>query len=319
MARVLPDHDLCGAARAVGAGEEHAVLEVDLVVERLEGPDVAVRQHQHHAARIRQPVGFHRRVQMEAQRIIGLVVADPRVRRGRNRVLAVEPCAVGRSHQHAAMDQAEALDVAIMRGRQQFAVADHLAEILHAVRPGDDRRALQELLHRRHLDELAGRGLMIGQRRMRRGAARKGAPVVAAGRRHAAIDDDAARARGHLEGEAAGMGICADIRRRRRTGVDDDGHLSGVETLETGMRHACHRRAVGVVIGKQGRDQVGRRAAHAVEHRHRTVTMAKKAQHRHHAVDGVEQRRRRRDVARGKGLPQRQQVDQELDEGARIA
>src|SRR4051812_10520778 len=48
--RILLDHDLRRAARAVIAGEENAVLQLDLVVQRLEGPDVAVGQHQHHAA-----------------------------------------------------------------------------------------------------------------------------------------------------------------------------------------------------------------------------------------------------------------------------
>src|SRR6478609_9326022 len=61
LPRILPDHDLRGAARAVIAGQEHAVLEVDLVVERLEGPDVAVRQHQHDATGIRQPARLHGR------------------------------------------------------------------------------------------------------------------------------------------------------------------------------------------------------------------------------------------------------------------
>src|SRR4051794_12017145 len=42
-ARILPDHDLGGAAGAVIAGQEYAVFEIDLVVERLERPDVAVR------------------------------------------------------------------------------------------------------------------------------------------------------------------------------------------------------------------------------------------------------------------------------------
>src|ERR1700738_5555802 len=44
VAGILPDHDLGGAARAVVAGQEHAVFQLDLVVERLEGPDVAGRQ-----------------------------------------------------------------------------------------------------------------------------------------------------------------------------------------------------------------------------------------------------------------------------------
>ena len=70
--RILPDHDLGGAAGAVIAGQEHAVFQLDLVVERLEGPDVAVRQHQHHAAGVAEPARLHRRVQMKPQRIIGV-------------------------------------------------------------------------------------------------------------------------------------------------------------------------------------------------------------------------------------------------------
>ena len=81
LPRILPDHDLRGAARAVIAGQEHAVLEVDLVVERLEGPDVAVGQHQHDAAGVGQAARLHRRMQMKAQRKVGLVALDARARR----------------------------------------------------------------------------------------------------------------------------------------------------------------------------------------------------------------------------------------------
>src|SRR5918999_1934222 len=58
VAGILADHDLGSAARAVIAGQKHAVLEIDLVVERLEGPDVAVRQYQHDAARIAEAAGL---------------------------------------------------------------------------------------------------------------------------------------------------------------------------------------------------------------------------------------------------------------------
>ena len=69
--RILPDHDLGGAARAVIAGQKHAVLEVDLVVQRLEGPDVAVRQYQHDAARVAEAARLHRGMQMKPQGKIG--------------------------------------------------------------------------------------------------------------------------------------------------------------------------------------------------------------------------------------------------------
>ena len=102
-------------------------------------------------------------------------------------------------------------------------------------------------------------------------------------------------------------------------GIHDHRHRAGIEPLKAGMRHVRHRRAVGVVIGEQRRQQIGRRAAHAVEQRKAAVAVAEEAQHRHHAVDRVQQRRRRRDVAGGEGLPQRQQVDQQFDQRAGIA
>ncbi|MBK9081505.1 MAG: hypothetical protein IPL88_05210 [Rhizobiales bacterium] len=47
--------------------------------------------------------------------------------------------------------------------------------------------------------------------------------------------------------------------------------------------------------------------------------MAHHAQHRQHAVDGVEELRRRLRAARGVGLPQRQQIEQQVDQARRIA
>ena len=206
-----------------------------------------------------------------------------------------------------------------MRGREQRAVLHDFAIALDLDRAAGDGRTMQEPLHRRHLDELAGRRLVIGQRRMRRRAARERPPIVTARVRHPAIGDDAADAGRQFERQAAGMGVVADAGRRRRAGVDDDSGLAGVEALEAGMRHVRHRRAVGVVIGEQRGEQVGRGRAHAVEQGEIAVAVPEEAQHRHHAVDRIEQRRRRRDVARGKSLPQRQEVDQELDQRARIA
>src|SRR5262245_19070643 len=52
LAGVLADHDLRGPPRPVGAREEYAVFEIDLVVAGLERPNVAVGQHQHYPARV---------------------------------------------------------------------------------------------------------------------------------------------------------------------------------------------------------------------------------------------------------------------------
>ena len=49
------------------------------------------------------------------------------------------------------------------------------------------------------------------------------------------------------------------------------------------------------------------------------VAMPEETHHRHHPVDGVVELRRRRDVARGKGVAQRQQIEQQLDQRAGVA
>ena len=74
VSRILADHDLSGAAGPVIARQKHAVFQFDLVVERLEGPDVAVRQYQHDATRVGKPARLHRRVQVKPQCIVGLKI-----------------------------------------------------------------------------------------------------------------------------------------------------------------------------------------------------------------------------------------------------
>ena len=156
----------------------------------------------------RQPARLHRRDADETARAKSAsppLMRPPGARR--QRVLAVEPCAVLRHHQHPAMHDAEARQIAVMRGGQQLAVRHRLAIALDIGRAADDRRALQQPLHRRQFDELARRRVVIGQGRMRRRAAREDAPIVAAGRRHAAIDDDPARPGRQFERQAAGMRV----------------------------------------------------------------------------------------------------------------
>ena len=115
------------------------------------------------------------------------------------------------------------------------------------------------------------------------------------------------------------MRIQAHLDRRRAAGIGDDDAAMGFEALVRRIGRVRHRRAAGFVIGEQRQQQIGGRRPHAVEMRKGAFGMAEEAQHRHHAVDGVEQRRRRRDVARREGLPQRQQFEQNLDDRAGIA
>src|SRR6476659_5329248 len=93
VAGILADHDLGGASGAVIAGQKYAVLEVDLVVERLEGPDIAVGQYQHGAARVAETACLHRGMQMKPQGEIGPVAFNARARRRRDGVLSVKPAA----------------------------------------------------------------------------------------------------------------------------------------------------------------------------------------------------------------------------------
>ena len=62
FAGVAVNDDLHGTARAVGAGQEDAFLDLDLLGERGEGPDFAVRQQQNDAAAVGQAAGLDRRV-----------------------------------------------------------------------------------------------------------------------------------------------------------------------------------------------------------------------------------------------------------------
>ncbi len=110
-----------------------------------------------------------------------------------------------------------------------------------------------------------------------------------------------------------------DIDRRRAAGVHDEHAAAGLDAVIARMRRMRQRRAARFVVGEQRQQLIGRRRPHAVEMRERPVGMAEEAQHRHHAVDGVEERLRRRDIARCEQLAQRQELEQQLDHGAGIA
>ena len=74
LARVPVDDDLDRAPRTVGARQEDALLELNAILVRVEGPYFAVRQHQHHAMAVGQPVPLDRRMQMETH---GKIVCLP--------------------------------------------------------------------------------------------------------------------------------------------------------------------------------------------------------------------------------------------------
>ena len=154
---------------------------------------------------------------------------------------------------------------------------------------------------------------------MRRGRAGRLHDRIVGDARHAAIDDDALRAARELEGQAAGAGF-----RDRGVGggsahIGDQQRAPGLHALVAGMRRVVDRLAAHVVVGEERRQMVGGRDAHAVEMRQGAVPMAEQAHHRQHAVDGVEQRLRRVDLAAGEHLAQGQKIEQQIDQDARIA
>src|SRR5436305_3073397 len=101
---ILPNDDLRGTARAIVSSQEHTVFQIDLVIERLEGPDVAVRQYQHHATAIAEPARLDGGMKVKAHRETGVVALDPGARRRCNAVLAIAPRAIMRKHQRPAVE-----------------------------------------------------------------------------------------------------------------------------------------------------------------------------------------------------------------------
>ena len=115
------------------------------------------------------------------------------------------------------------------------------------------------------------------------------------------------------------MRVLAHRDRRRAAGIHQYQRAAGLDPLVAGMRRAGERRAARIVVGQHGGEDVGRGRTHAVEQREIAVAVPEEAQHRHHAVDGVEQRRRRRDVARREDRAQRQEIGHQFEQRAGIA
>ena len=137
---------------------------------------------------------------------------------------------------------------------------------------------------------------------MRRARARHFARRGAVWARRTAIDDDALAAERKLECQAARMRFFGKSRRRRAPGIDNERAPPRFHPLVAGIRRVQQRAAAHVVIGEHSRNQFRLRHAHAVEQGERSVAVAQEPQHRHHAVDGVEQSGRHLRSARRIGL-----------------
>src|SRR5579863_1017042 len=111
------DDDLRGAARTFAAGQINAVLKVDAVLVGAECPHLLVRRRQHDAVAVAQPGRLHGRMQVKADGEFVSRRAQLGAAIGVDEdILAVDPHAVGRQHQHALVHNAEAAGVAVMRG-----------------------------------------------------------------------------------------------------------------------------------------------------------------------------------------------------------
>ena len=230
-------------------------------------------------------------MQVEAHReVVAAPGRQALAMRRREHVLAVEPPAVGREPERALVHHAEAARIAVVGEAQRHAVVALLTRHLHVGGTGQDRRAEQG--PQQFGGEEAARGGVIEDHgRMRGARARHMAPGLAARCRQAAIDHDAVIFRGQLERQAAGVRLVAQRQRRRRSGIDDQQGIADLHALIAGVRRIRDRRAARIVVGEHGRDQIGAGRPHAVEQREVAVAVAEEAQHRHHAVDRIVQRR----------------------------
>ena len=238
--------------------------------------------------------------------------------RRRQRVFALDQQAVRRQSNAARMADAEPRGIALMRCPEREPLVGFLVERglhvggarklgiegrLAAVGAGEDRRG----------------GLLEGQRRMGRCRAGEHPPIVVVRGRRPAIDDDGVLARAHLEGEASGMRLHAQRTGRRCRHIGDDERAPSLHARIARVRRGAERRAADVVISEHGGERVGRGRAAAVEAHHGAVAEAEEADHRHGAVDGVGELLRRHAVARHEALPERQEIEQEIDERGRVA
>ena len=139
------DDHLHGAPRAVGSGEIDALLQLDHVLMRVEGPGFAVGQYQHDAVAVAQPVRLDGGMQVEADGK-GILGARQVLAMGRHeQVLAFELIAVRGNEYRALVNDIESVGIAVVRGAKQHAVVALLAggdDLVGAA----DHRAAEHLL-----------------------------------------------------------------------------------------------------------------------------------------------------------------------------
>jgi hypothetical protein len=106
------------------------------------------------------------------------------------------------------------------------------------------------------------------------------------------------------------MRFQAQINRWGAAGVDQKGRLSCIDALVAGVRCIRYWSAARIIVCENSRKQIDGGGSHAVELCEIPIAMPEKTQHRHDAIDRVNEGLRRLQLPRGEQLPQRQQVSQ---------
>ena len=320
------EHDLLGAPRAVGGRQKRCCPRATRRPGRVELPGLAIGQDQHHDPPALRPARLDAGREMEA---------DDRLARGPRGAFAPRRRPRPRgdrrpatSRQRRSCVRPKRRDVAVMAGVEALDWSRSARSAVTRSRsaerpPGRAGRSSQRAASRVRpmslsAEEPARRDVVDGGGRV-------------GGRRAGGLEDGSLAVRGApqlttmrcapLENSKERQPAPASAdRARRRAGAPTSATRSvppGLQALVAGMRRVLDRLAAHVVVGQQRREMVGGRHAHAVEMRQGAVAMAEQAHHRQHAVDRVQQRLRRVDLAAGEHLAQRQEIEQQFDQQPR--
>src|ERR1700737_294783 len=115
------------------------------------------------------------------------------------------------------------------------------------------------------------------------------------------------------------MGSLAYREGGRSPGTHADERARVPQPLISRVGRIAERGAARIVVREYGGPEVGRGRTHPVEQGKVAVPMTEEAQHGHHAVDSVEERRGRRKVAGAKCRAEWQEINENWDQGARAA
>src|SRR5712691_7047582 len=191
-------------------------------------------------------------------------------------VFAAQIVAVRREVKLARIGHAKTRAIAVMGGCDPLMPAILGALAAHRARSPAERAVSPDL------DSV---DITDDHHRMRRARPRDAAPGRLGAAISAAIDDDPLAPLAQLEGEGSGMRLAVEAARRRLAGIDDDQALPGLQALKTGLRRRHWRMAPRLRAGQGEIDDDAILLDRVVEQRETAIAMAKKPQHRRHALD----------------------------------